>query len=98
MVGVLHLRHAQLPEPCLSFSGRIDELDRRRKAMPRDHRHNPDPNVGSSATRCAAHRPSPRRRFQFRLRMLMIGVTLLAGVCGYVAWREDRARAGQLPI
>ena len=55
--------------------------------MPRDHRHNPDPNVGSSATRCAANQPSPRRRFQFRLRMLMIGVTLLAGVCGYVAWQ-----------
>jgi hypothetical protein len=26
-----------------------------------------------------------RRRFQFRLRTLMIVVTLLAGVCGYVA-------------
>jgi hypothetical protein len=31
--------------------------------------------------------PSPRRRFQFRLRTLLIGVTLLAGVCGYVAWQ-----------
>jgi hypothetical protein len=29
--------------------------------------------------------PSPRRRFQFRLRTLMIGVTLLSVVCGYVA-------------
>jgi hypothetical protein len=32
-------------------------------------------------------RPSPRRRFQFRLRTLLILVTLLAGVCGYVAWQ-----------
>jgi hypothetical protein len=31
--------------------------------------------------------PSPRRRFQFRLRTLMIGVTLLAAACGYVAWQ-----------
>jgi hypothetical protein len=29
--------------------------------------------------------PSPRRRFQFRLRTLLIGVTLLAVICGYVA-------------
>jgi hypothetical protein len=28
--------------------------------------------------------PPPRRRFQFRLRTLMIGITLLAVVCGYV--------------
>jgi hypothetical protein len=31
--------------------------------------------------------PAPRRRFQFRLRTLMILVTLLAGVCGYIAWQ-----------
>ena len=30
----------------------------------------------------------PRRRFQFRLRTLMIGVTLLAAICGYIAWQE----------
>jgi hypothetical protein len=29
--------------------------------------------------------PSPRRRFQFRLRTLMIGVTLLAVACGFAA-------------
>jgi hypothetical protein len=29
--------------------------------------------------------PSPRRRFQFRLRTLMIVVTLMAAACGYVA-------------
>ena len=32
-----------------------------------------------------ADQPSPRRRFQFRLRTLMIVVTLLAVVCGYVS-------------
>jgi hypothetical protein len=31
-----------------------------------------------------AAQTSPRRRFQFRLRTLMIVVTLLAGVCAYV--------------
>jgi hypothetical protein len=31
-----------------------------------------------------ADQPSPRCRFQFRLRTLMIGVTLLALVCAYV--------------
>jgi hypothetical protein len=31
--------------------------------------------------------PSPRRRFQFRLRTLLIGVTLLAIPCGYVGWQ-----------
>jgi hypothetical protein len=30
---------------------------------------------------------SPRRRFQFRLRTLMIGVTLLAAACSYVGWQ-----------
>ena len=40
--------------------------------------------------------PAPRRRFQFHLRTLMIGVTLLAVACGYVGWqakilRERRA-------
>jgi hypothetical protein len=34
-----------------------------------------------------ANQPSPRRRFQFRLRTLMIGVTLLAIPCGYVGWQ-----------
>ena len=29
--------------------------------------------------------PAPRRRIQFRLRTLMIGVALLAVACGYVA-------------
>jgi hypothetical protein len=37
--------------------------------------------------------PSPPRRcFQFRLRTLMIGVTLLATVCGYVAWQAKIVR------
>ena len=38
----------------------------------------------------------PRRRFQFRLRTLLIGVTLLAVACGYVAYEKavvDRQRA-----
>jgi hypothetical protein len=33
----------------------------------------------------AENQPSPRRRFQFSLRTLMIGVTLLAIPCAYVA-------------
>jgi len=33
-----------------------------------------------------ADQPSPRRRFQFRLRTLMIGVTMLALPLGYAAW------------
>jgi hypothetical protein len=45
--------------------------------------------------------PSPRRRFQFRLRTLMIVVTLLAGVCACVGWqakivRERAAILGEL--
>jgi hypothetical protein len=36
-----------------------------------------------------ADQPSPRRRFQFRLRTLLIGVTLLAMPCAYVA-SQDR--------
>jgi hypothetical protein len=44
--------------------------------------------------------PSPRRRFQFRLRTLMIGVTLLGVACGYVGSqvnivRDRRALAGR---
>ncbi len=31
--------------------------------------------------------PPKRRRFQFRLRTLLIGVTLLAGACGYIGWQ-----------
>jgi hypothetical protein len=34
----------------------------------------------------------PRRRFQFRLRTLMIGVTLLAVVCGYVGRQAEIVR------
>jgi hypothetical protein len=48
-----------------------------------------------------ADQPSPRLRFQFRLRTLMIGVTLLAIVCGYVGWqakivRERRAELNRV--
>jgi hypothetical protein len=41
-----------------------------------------------------ADQPSPRRRFQFRLRTLMIGVTLLAVVCvcDYVAHEAEIVR------
>ena len=39
-------------------------------------------------------KPSPRRRFQFRLRTLMIVVTLLAVACGVRRLAgEDRAGA-----
>ena len=37
-----------------------------------------------------ASQPSPRRRFQFRLRTLMIGVTLAAVVCGGTAFYRNR--------
>jgi hypothetical protein len=37
--------------------------------------------------------PSPRRRFQFRLRTLMIGVTLLAVPCGF--WARDYRLASE---
>jgi hypothetical protein len=36
--------------------------------------------------------PSPRYRFQFRLRTLMIGVTLLAVPLGYVGWQAKIVR------
>jgi hypothetical protein len=36
--------------------------------------------------------PSPRRRFQFRLRTLMIVVTLLAVACGYVGCQANIVR------
>jgi hypothetical protein len=36
--------------------------------------------------------PSPRRRFQFSLRTLLIGVTLLAVPCAYVGWQESTVR------
>jgi hypothetical protein len=39
--------------------------------------------------------PSPRRRFQFRLRTLLIGVTLLAIPCAYVGWQAKIVRARQ---
>src|SRR5258707_5538164 len=40
--------------------------------------------------------PSPRRRFQFRLRTLMIGVTLLCVVGGgYVLWQKGIAKERQ---
>ena len=44
---------------------------------------------------------SPRRRFQFRLRTLMIGVTVLAVACAYVAHeakivRERKAMLAQI--
>jgi hypothetical protein len=36
--------------------------------------------------------PCPRRRFQFRLRTLMIGVTVLAVACWYVGWQAKIVR------
>jgi hypothetical protein len=48
-----------------------------------------------------ADQPSPRRRFQFRLRTLMILVALMAVPCAYVGWqakivRERRALLDQI--
>jgi hypothetical protein len=40
--------------------------------------------------------PSPRRRFQFRLRTLMIGVTLLAVPMAFVAHEEQIVRERKL--
>ena len=42
-----------------------------------------------------AAQPSPRRRFQFRLRTLMIVVTLLAVLMGYVGGQAEIVRARQ---
>jgi hypothetical protein len=47
--------------------------------------------------------PSPRRRFQFRLRTLMIVVTLIAVPCAYVGWqakivRDRKAWLARQPI
>jgi hypothetical protein len=40
-----------------------------------------------------ADQPSPRRRFQFRLRTLLIAVTLFALIpCGYVGWQAKIVR------
>jgi hypothetical protein len=39
-----------------------------------------------------ADQPSPRRRFQFRLRTLMIVVTLLAVPMSYVGWQAKIVR------
>jgi hypothetical protein len=39
-----------------------------------------------------ADQPVARRRFQFRLRTLMIGVTLLAVPCTYVGWQAKIVR------
>jgi hypothetical protein len=43
-----------------------------------------------------ADQPSPRRLFQFSLRTLMIVVTLLAVVCGYVGWQAKIVRNRKL--
>jgi hypothetical protein len=39
-----------------------------------------------------ADQSSTRRRFQFSLRTLLIGVTLLAGACAYFGWQAKRVR------
>ncbi len=44
--------------------------------------------VGSDGYNCGMADSSPRRRFQFRLRTLLIAVTVLAGVCAYGGWQE----------
>jgi hypothetical protein len=36
--------------------------------------------------------PSPCRRFRFRLRTLMIGVTVLAVPCAYIGWQAKIVR------
>jgi hypothetical protein len=38
------------------------------------------------------NQPSPRRRFQFRLRTLLIGMALLAVPLGYVGWQAKIVR------
>ena len=44
-------------------------------------------NAGMQTEPIKAEPPKRKRRFQFRLRTLLIGVTLLAVVCGYVGWQ-----------
>ena len=40
--------------------------------------------------------PKPRRRWlQFRLRTLLIAVTLVALLLGYVAWEREQCRRGR---
>ncbi len=39
-----------------------------------------------------ADQPSPRRRFQFRLRTLLIVVAILAVPCAYVGWQKSIVR------
>jgi hypothetical protein len=36
--------------------------------------------------------PAPRRRFQFRLRTIFIGVTLLSSPCAYIGWEAKVVR------
>jgi hypothetical protein len=38
-----------------------------------------------------ADQPSPRRRFQFRLRTLMLLITLACVIAGWVEWRQYKA-------
>jgi hypothetical protein len=52
-------------------------------------------NAAMEAEPPKADQPPPRRRFQFRLRTLLIGVTLLAVACGYVGWQASIARDRQ---
>jgi hypothetical protein len=48
--------------------------------------------------------PSPRRRFQFSLRTLLIGVTVIAVACAYIGWEakivreRDAALAASLQV
>src|SRR5690348_1919362 len=42
--------------------------------------------------------PSSRRRFQFRLRTLMIVVTLLAVACAYIGWQAKIVRERRIEL
>jgi hypothetical protein len=46
---------------------------------------------------CMPDQPSPRR-FQFRLRTLLIGVTLLAVPCAYIGWQLKIVRERQAEV
>ena len=76
------------------FYGAIASGPRLLEEPPDYDRHNPLLPLPAVRDNAAMSEPPKRkrRRFQFRLRTRIIGVTLLAVVCGYVGWHAKIAR------